>query len=315
MNEIDDKRTAWMDISKGIAIILMVLGHSSLPVVLTNFIYAFHMPLFFIASGWTTNWQKYTLVGFLKKRTRSLIIPFLLYSAIILFIHVVYDWMTPSEWLQKGWSDGYPLWFIPVLFFASIIARCVYTLRNYKNGIPFWFFVILSLFAGIDLSHYHIRLPWAFSTIPYASFLIILGSEGKHLYEVGMHKSNIFVGLAMAFIAFAISFFWRLDLCFNSILPVFPLTIGAIAGTYMVFVFSRILNGKKRAIFNSISRLLQTVGREAYIIVAFSAIIIMLINFYVSIVPIIKYLILAGLMVVLSWLKKKVVLLWQLLIQ
>lgn len=41
----------WADIAKGIAIILMVLGHSSLPAVIQNWIYSFHMPFFFFISG------------------------------------------------------------------------------------------------------------------------------------------------------------------------------------------------------------------------------------------------------------------------
>ena len=51
-------RLKWLDIAKGLGILLMVLGHSSVPVVVAKFIWAFHMPLFFIASGWTTNWEK-----------------------------------------------------------------------------------------------------------------------------------------------------------------------------------------------------------------------------------------------------------------
>lgn len=40
-----------ISICKGIAIILMVVGHVEAPELLTNFIYTFHMPLFFIAAG------------------------------------------------------------------------------------------------------------------------------------------------------------------------------------------------------------------------------------------------------------------------
>lgn len=38
------------------------------------------------------------------------------------------------------------------------------------------------------------------------------------------------------FITFSVSHFWRLDMCFNGILPVMPLTIGALSGTLMVFI-------------------------------------------------------------------------------
>lgn len=45
------KRLDWVDIAKGIAIVLMILGHSSLPNTIQNWIYSFHMPFFFFISG------------------------------------------------------------------------------------------------------------------------------------------------------------------------------------------------------------------------------------------------------------------------
>lgn len=41
------KRNQWVDIAKGIAIILMVLGHTAIPDSLSRFIYSFHMPFFY----------------------------------------------------------------------------------------------------------------------------------------------------------------------------------------------------------------------------------------------------------------------------
>ena len=45
-------RNTVISICKGIAIILMVAGHAELPTILSNFIYVFHMPLFFITAGY-----------------------------------------------------------------------------------------------------------------------------------------------------------------------------------------------------------------------------------------------------------------------
>ena len=44
------KRNTIIAIAKGIAIILVVAGHAEGPEWLTNFIYEFHMPLFFMAA-------------------------------------------------------------------------------------------------------------------------------------------------------------------------------------------------------------------------------------------------------------------------
>ena len=44
-------RVDWIDLTKGIAIFLMVCGHIGLPGALSNWIWSFHMPLFFLMSG------------------------------------------------------------------------------------------------------------------------------------------------------------------------------------------------------------------------------------------------------------------------
>ncbi len=70
------ERNKWIDIAKGITIILMVLGHTTIPDVASRFIWAFHMPLFFIVSGWMTNWVKYGVSEFTIRKFRNLMIPF-----------------------------------------------------------------------------------------------------------------------------------------------------------------------------------------------------------------------------------------------
>lgn len=40
-----------VDISKGIGMVLVIMGHLCVSASLRNFIYSFHMPLFFILSG------------------------------------------------------------------------------------------------------------------------------------------------------------------------------------------------------------------------------------------------------------------------
>ena len=69
----------WVDSLKGLAIILAVLGHIASP--LSSFIYSFHMPLFFIISGFflnPTNELKRELI----KSFKRLFNPFFIYLAL-----------------------------------------------------------------------------------------------------------------------------------------------------------------------------------------------------------------------------------------
>ena len=130
---MEQNRFEWLDMAKGIAIILMVLGHSSIPDRLSNFIFAFHMPLFFIASGWCTNWTKDNYGAFVLKKLRTLGIPFLVYSVAVILIAWVAGYQR-IEWsgvLTKGW-EGYALWFVPVLFLSLLIAKSIMSFISQK---------------------------------------------------------------------------------------------------------------------------------------------------------------------------------------
>lgn len=79
---MNNNRIAYIDTAKAFAIILMVVGHTSVPKVLSDWIWSFHMPFFFFVSGMTTNWQKRKTLEFIRTRVQTLLVPFLCYSAI-----------------------------------------------------------------------------------------------------------------------------------------------------------------------------------------------------------------------------------------
>lgn len=52
MNLESRARLPWLDVLKGIGIILVVVGHIYSNKTIFNWLYSFHMPLFFFAAGW-----------------------------------------------------------------------------------------------------------------------------------------------------------------------------------------------------------------------------------------------------------------------
>lgn len=83
------KRNLSIDILKGYGIILMVIGHSGCPKWMHDFIYAFHMPLFFICSGYLYRPLKSTkeIISFAKRRITRLYVPYLKWSILFLILH------------------------------------------------------------------------------------------------------------------------------------------------------------------------------------------------------------------------------------
>jgi hypothetical protein len=57
------KRVEWIDLAKFIAISLMVMGHLGLPKPAARLIHVFHMPVFFLLSGYCFNEIKHRKIG------------------------------------------------------------------------------------------------------------------------------------------------------------------------------------------------------------------------------------------------------------
>ena len=95
------------------------------------------------------------------------------------------------------------------------------------------------LITGASLRYTDIVLPWTMSTVPYATFLILAGSQLR-AFSGFIEKPRIWIGVISLIITVVISHFWRLDMAWNKILPVIPLTIGAFSGSLMMAVVASI---------------------------------------------------------------------------
>lgn len=77
-----------ISIGKGICILLMVMAHAGSPIWMTRFIYMFHMPFFFIISGFCLKNIYFNQTrNFLRKRVKGLYLPYVKWSFIFLLLH------------------------------------------------------------------------------------------------------------------------------------------------------------------------------------------------------------------------------------
>ena len=93
------KHDSSISICKGLAIILMVIGHAEAPGAISAFIYEFHMPLFFITAGYFFN-LKYLNdeATFVKRRLKGLYVPFVKWALFFLIIHnLMFKWGILNE--------------------------------------------------------------------------------------------------------------------------------------------------------------------------------------------------------------------------
>ena len=101
------KRIFWIDWAKAIGISLVVWGHFS-PIA-RHEIFLFHMPFFFMLSGYLAWRVKRFDVSFFNKKARTLLLPCFMVGLMFTLINREYDAFIFSEF-----HDGY--WFLWSLF-------------------------------------------------------------------------------------------------------------------------------------------------------------------------------------------------------
>lgn len=132
---MNTKRLGYLDMAKGIGIILVVAGHSGLVSELAlTWLASFHMPLFFIISGMLLCHKKEEEKDYcesLKKKARGILLPYLYFSLIYIIIDIFYIIRHPDmfTWdivinalVQTVSLYGISvLWFLPALFFGEAV--------------------------------------------------------------------------------------------------------------------------------------------------------------------------------------------------
>ena len=76
-NQIEKPREYWVDIARGIGIILVMFAHSPIARNFALYTYVFNMPMFFFLSGYFVNILKYkNYFGYLKNLAKKIMVPY-----------------------------------------------------------------------------------------------------------------------------------------------------------------------------------------------------------------------------------------------
>ena len=130
----------------------MLIGHSGAPKLLTQLIYGFHMPFFFILSGLLYNRSKWEEKGFKElvvSKFKAYLIPYFVLCGINIGLELIYDLVSGysfDEFTQEGarsifWAlysystkarmgTSVPLWFLPCIFLSTIVVWAVFKIKN-----------------------------------------------------------------------------------------------------------------------------------------------------------------------------------------
>lgn len=267
------QRETHIDIAKGIAIILMIIGHGKLPALADNFIYSFHMPLFFFCSGYFFRLKPIDQTcSIIKTLVTKHIKPYLITSfAMFILLGLWYKEILPYRSIGFFFPNGNgntlflanipgwgPIWFLLSLLWCRIaylyIARFKY---------PFLLSILIFV-ASFILGHYICNLPLG----------ILPGLCGVVFYSAGsyfrqMQISHLqYICLILCWIGCI--FFSRLEMtCFTY--KCWPIDIcGALGGIVCTLKFSQYID--KSSIWRKCKKVLLWTGTNSLILLCYHSI-------------------------------------------
>ena len=199
MNEnITTERCQWIDMTKGLAIIFVVVGHSmSWNGFLNNIFFSVHMPIFFIVAGYTFNYKREFEV-FISRKIQNILLPYfftLFFDEIIwlvyaknlladnsnIFNHFLYSCKVYAVGLgineaRTSWTEINPVgvvWFLPCLFIAEFIFFLIIKICQ-EDILKIGFVSIILTLSGFLLGT-KIFLPWSTDIALFAQIFLFAG--------------------------------------------------------------------------------------------------------------------------------------------
>lgn len=259
-------RIEYIDIAKGILIILVVVGHVTnaahyLTYGIKAVITTFHIPAFFVITGLLTdpgNIQCVSIKTFLFKKTSRLLVPYVFFEII------------GGLWqmLLMG-SDAVSLigifkgiltihchvganWFLPTIFFAETGVYLLIRLCNKKIYPLISAACLVGAFILSDITY----LVACCRRILVAIAFILAGLSFKTIFK----KKNLFAMIVAIIVTIATAYFnGVVDLSVRQFGNPILYIIGSLAGTYGILCFSQYLTG----VF---ARILSRIGKSSLVI-------------------------------------------------
>ncbi|THB73094.1 MAG: hypothetical protein D6B28_04355 [Gammaproteobacteria bacterium] len=273
------KRIEWIDNAKVLGIFFVVLGHSGCSKWMVDYIYSFHMPLFFFLSGVIFKNLNLTTISYLKKLSASLLVPYLFFSLVSYLFWVFIGRKFGADagldisifkpiigiFYSVG-KDGWmihntPLWFLTCLFVTS---TAYFLIDKYVNGdIKVLVVVFIIMIIGLFWKKMNIpRFPWGINVMPFSLIFFALGyffQKYRHYLKCSKMFCTFIMVIVLAISVSSHYYNGRVDL--NSL----------IFNNYLVFLISALSGIATYSMAASLipySRMMQFIGMNTLTIFA-----------------------------------------------
>lgn len=271
---ISNKRIEYIDKLRGIAMLLVLIGHND--TIFTPNIYSFHMPLFFFISGLLHNNKYNNFRGFTKRKFISIVIPYFILALILYIIWIPlihFQGIVISKediirnfigiFYSQGSINymwwGIQLWFLPCLFITSVIFYFVEKLN--KRLVIIYIFFISSI--GFFLSEFiEFNFLWSFDialvgVLFYGSGFLLKDKLNNYRFKI---RELVYVCVAFIFFIIFNKINGRIDMYSGNYNNVLLFLINSFLGIYISIVVSKVIYD---------GRVIRFIGTNTIIILAF----------------------------------------------
>lgn len=202
-----NQRIKFLDIAKGVGIILVVLNHSGIGLGkwIGGCTSSCYMALFFIIAGYLNKNLDISKKSFLKrvkKRAKRICYPYFVYNICLLFLYLpiaiggggalpadfigtqiigifysrkcfYYPFGIPGNVSIMSLGNG-PLWFLTCMFISNILFYVIILYKKRYTEITIFTIIVTYLFSKLP-----VLLPWSLDTAAAGAFFMFVGSQLK----------------------------------------------------------------------------------------------------------------------------------------
>lgn len=262
------ERLSWLDALKGMGIILVAIGHIYSNRTIFNWLYSFHMPLFFLAAGWV--YKERPILTDIKRRIQTIVIPYFSFGLLVLLYWQVIErrfrnsdmsFMESLLGLFSGCYDNLDfnvhLWFLPCFFITVVLFNMFVELSGRRNA-----YIISALMSLIYAILPMPELPWGFNRMfRYMGFYavgVLLAGKDMNLVKKKVEAGIVAMGLLVL----------NFILSIHNLITGFMWFVTAIIGVTAMILISQLINENKiLQYFGQISLIVLCIHGPVYRIV------------------------------------------------
>ncbi|WP_459592377.1 acyltransferase family protein [Enterococcus cecorum] len=248
---------SWLDVLKGIGIVLVTIGHIYSNRTVFNWLYSFHMPLFFLAAGWV--YKEKPVLTDIKRRIQTIVVPYFSFGLLVIIYWQMIErrfrdsdmsFMDSLFGLFSGCYDNLDfdvhLWFLPYFFATVVLFNILANLGGKKIA-----YIVAALMSLIYVALPMPELPWGINRVFkyigfYAVGVFLTGRETKIV------DRKIRTGV-VAVVLLILNFF----LSYHNLATGIMWLVTALIGVLALILISQLINQ---------NRVLQYLGRISLII-------------------------------------------------